>query len=67
MEDKNLRQDLHKLLDLMLDEGKKVGNIAHMTPLDQGVKIIDITLRLQRMEYELPYPVPYKLNVPPEK
>ena len=60
MEDNNLRQDLHKLLDRMLDEGKEVGNLSHMTTLDYGAKITDIRLVLQRAEYEFPYPAPDK-------
>lgn len=65
MEDNNIRQELHKLLDLMLDEGKEVGNLSHMTTLNYGAKIIDIRLVLQRNEYELPYPGPDKFLTPP--
>lgn len=65
MEDNNTRRGLHDLLDRMLDEGKEVGNLSHMTTLDWGVKIKDIRLVLQRTEYELPYPAPDKLNAPP--
>lgn len=69
MEDNKIRQELHDLLDRMLDEGKEVGNLSHMTTLDfgYGAKIIDIRLVLQRNEYELPYPVPDKLLAPPGK
>lgn len=67
MEDNNLRQDLHKLLDKMLDEGNEVGYTSHTTTLDYGAKIIDIRLVLQRNEYELPYPSPDILNAPPGK
>lgn len=67
MEDNNLRQDLHKLLDKMLDEGKEVGNISHMTTLDYGVKIKNMRLVFQRNEYELPYPAPDILDAPPWK
>lgn len=61
------REELHRLLDKMLDEGKEVGNLSHMTTLDYGAKIIDIRLVLQRNEYEFPYPVPDKLLAPPGK
>lgn len=47
------REELHRLLDKMLDEGKEVGNISHMTTLDQGIiKVKDIRLTLQTQEYE---------------
>ena len=39
MEDNDTRRGLHDLLGRMLDEGKEVGNISHMTTLDYGVKI----------------------------
>ena len=61
------REELHRLLDKMLDEGKEVGNISHMTTLDYGVKIKNMRLVFQITEYDLPYPAPDILDAPPGK
>lgn len=70
-EDNYIRQELHDLLDRMLDEGTEVGNLSHMTTLDYdygyGAKIINIRLVIQRTEYDLPYPAPDKFLTPPGK
>jgi len=48
------REELHKLLDRMLDEGKEVGNISHMTTLDQGfIKIKDIMITIRASEHTI--------------
>lgn len=60
------REELHRLLDMMLDEEKEVGNLSHMDALDYGAKITDIRLVLRRNEYEFPYPSPDILNAPPD-
>ena len=46
------REELHKLLDRMLDEGEEVGDISHMTMLDQGlIKIKNIRIIIKASEY----------------
>ena len=48
------REELHRLLDQMLDEGMEVGNISHMTTLDDGlIQIKNIRIIIKASEHTI--------------
>lgn len=50
----DIREELHKLLDQMLDRQEDIGNICNMTPVEpDGYHIDNIRLIIQRRDYEL--------------
>lgn len=50
----DIRKELHKLLDQMLDRQEEIGNICQMTTIEPlGYHIENIRVIIQRREYDI--------------